>query len=92
MTQRDDKVTLEEIRDNIVLAKSFIDGRSAEELAADVMATYAVVRALEIISEATRRLSSELTARHSGLPWRLIADAGNAYRHAYHSLKPELIW
>jgi uncharacterized protein with HEPN domain len=42
---------------------------------------YAVIRSLEIISEASRRLSDELKARHPGIPWREMAAAGNFYRH-----------
>ena len=33
----------------------------------------AVIRQLEIIGEATKRLSSELRSRYSDIPWRRIA-------------------
>jgi len=35
----------------------------------DLQALYAVIRSLEIISEASRRLSDDLKARHTGIPW-----------------------
>jgi uncharacterized protein with HEPN domain len=53
---------------------------------------YIVVRCLEIISEATRRVSEDIKARHSQIPWRRIADAGNVYRHEYDSLDSKLVW
>ena len=53
---------------------------------------YAVVRALEIVSEAARRLTDELQARHPQIRWREVKDAGNVYRHVYHGLQPAVIW
>ena len=92
MTDRDDQITLAEIADNIANIRSFLAGTDFQAFAADVKTRYAVVRALEIISEASRRLSPALKARHSGIPWRQVEDAGNAYRHAYHSLSDDVIW
>jgi len=45
-----------------------------------------VTRCLEVISEASRRLSDELKARHLGIPWKQMAGAGNIYRHDYQTL------
>jgi uncharacterized protein with HEPN domain len=56
------------------------------------MVFYAVTRCLEIISEAARRLSSDILKRHPALPWRLIMDAGNYYRHAYEGVEERLVF
>jgi len=48
--------------------------------------------ALEIISEASRRLPDELRNRHPDLPWRDIRDAGNMYRHSYDNVVEAIIW
>jgi len=53
---------------------------------------YAVTRALEIISEAARRLPAELRDRHSALPWRAIMGVGNVYRHNYDTVAEEYVW
>ena len=53
---------------------------------------YAVIRSLEIISEASQRLSDELKARHPGIPWREMAAAGNFYRHNYQDVTPRRVW
>jgi len=42
---------------------------------ADRKTQSAVVRQIEIIGEAVKRLSPELTVSEPGVPWRLIADA-----------------
>jgi len=56
------------------------------------MPLYAVIRCLEIISEASRRLSDELKGRHAHIPWREMAAAGNFYRHKYEDVLPQRVW
>ena len=47
---------LEDILDNSFLASSFVKNTTYQEFLTDKRTVYAVVRVLEIISEATRRL------------------------------------
>jgi uncharacterized protein with HEPN domain len=54
-------------------------------------AVYAVVRALEIISEASRRLPDKLLHRHPEMDWAAIAAARNVYRHQYEAVDEALI-
>ena len=51
-----------------------------------------MVRALEIISEASRRLPGELLQRHPEIDWAAVAAAGNIYRHEYDTVDEALIW
>ena len=53
---------------------------------------YAVVRALEIVSEASRRLPAELKDLHPEIDWIAVAAAGNIYRHEYEGVDENLIW
>jgi len=52
----------------------------------------AVLRNLEIISEASRRLSDDLKFRHPSVPWTGIAGAGNVYRHDYDPVDDSVVW
>jgi uncharacterized protein with HEPN domain len=83
---------LETIAYNAALARRFVHGVSYEAFAADELRLYAVTRCLEIISEASRRLSDELKARHADVPWRQIAGSGNIYRHDYEDVLPGILW
>jgi uncharacterized protein with HEPN domain len=58
----------------------------------DRRTSYAVMRCLEIISEASRRLPADLKARHAEIPWSNIAGAGSVYRHQYHDVHDERVW
>lgn len=77
---------LREILRNIKLAEQFTQGHTFATLQVDEKTLYAVVRSLEIISEASRRLTDELKARHVNIEWREMAAAGNVYRHSYEDL------
>ncbi|CAA2101956.1 hypothetical protein MBUL_01440 [Methylobacterium bullatum] len=82
----------ETIIENAEAAFDFTAGMTFAAFEADQRTNYAVVRCLEIISEASRRLRPETKARHPRIPWREIADAGNFYRHAYHRLALDIVW
>jgi uncharacterized protein with HEPN domain len=77
------KAHLFHIRENIILARRFKDGLEYERFRDNPLVFYAVVRALEIISEASRRLPATMKARHPGIPWKDMAGAGSVYRHDY---------
>jgi uncharacterized protein with HEPN domain len=62
------RLALFDIRDNIKLAQQFTDDVSFETFKNDRMRFYAVTRALEIISEAARRLPQDIRERHPALP------------------------
>jgi uncharacterized protein with HEPN domain len=81
-----------DIRDNIRLAQDFAGALSLDDLKADRLRFYAVTRALEIISEAVRRLPAEVQERHPHLPWRAIMGAGNVYRHDYDNVASDYVW
>ena len=83
---------LRDILRHIDLAERFAHSHSYESLRDDLKTLYAVIRSLEIISEASRRLPDDLKARHTGIPWREMAAAGNFYRHNYEDVTPRRVW
>ncbi len=83
---------LRDIIDNIDAIEAFTAQSDFPAFRTDRKTVYAVVRALEIVSEASRRLPGELTERHSEIDWVAIAAAGNVYRHEYEAVDEALIW
>jgi len=77
---------------HIDLATHFVEGFDLGTFHNDTRTIYAVTRCLEIISEASRRLSNDLKARHPTLEWRQMAGAGNVYRHDYEEVAARYIW
>ena len=87
-TERD---SLSDILFNIDLAISFA-GFDYERFLTDMRTFYAITRCLEIISEASRRLSPAMKARHPTIPWRKVSGSGNIYRHDYEDVAHRLVW
>ena len=83
---------LRDIVDNIDAIEAFTAELDLAAFAQDRKTVYAVVRALEISSEASRRLPTEITGRHTEIDWVAIAAAGNVYRHEYEAVDESLIW
>jgi uncharacterized protein with HEPN domain len=92
MPSRSPDAALLHIRDNIVFARTIVEGLSYEAFEHDRLKFYAVTRCLEIVSEAVRRLSPEILERHPGVPWRVIMDAGNFYRHSYDGVHERIVF
>jgi uncharacterized protein with HEPN domain len=87
-----DRGVLGDILRHIELADRFLRGHTFETFRSDELHLYAVTRCLEVISEASRRLSGDLKARHSGIAWKQMAAAGNIYRHDYQDVAALRIW
>lgn len=92
MPSRNPAQRLIDIIDNIDAIGQFVAGLDFAGFLQDRKTVYAVVRALEIISEASRRLPTDLRDRHREVDWTAIAAAGNIYRHEYDAVEEDLIW
>lgn len=88
----DTAAVLRDIERHIQLANQFVAGFDYDTFQNDQRTVFAVIRCLEILSEASRRLPDELKARHASIPWRDIAGAGNVYRHDYEDVAAKLVW
>ncbi len=92
MLSEKERLALSDIRDAIHSARQFVDGLSYEAFKESRLHFFAVTRALEIVSEASRRPPDSFRERHPALPWRDIRDAGNAYRHSYDNVVEAIVW
>lgn len=83
---------IEDILQSIADIRSFVAGHDYADFLSNKMVRYAVTRGLEIISEASRHLPSDLKARHPQIDWRGIAASGNVYRHGYDGVDDAFVW
>jgi uncharacterized protein with HEPN domain len=88
----DSAAVLRDIAHHISLANEFVTGLEYEAFRNDTRTVFAVIRCLEIISEASRRLPEALKDRHPSMPWKEMAGAGNIYRHDYEDVAAKLVW
>jgi uncharacterized protein with HEPN domain len=92
MSSKVEEASLRDILHHIGLVQQFTAELDYEAFNADTLRVYAVVRCLEIISEASRRLSDDLKARHPAITWKEMAGAGSIYRHDYQDVASRRIW
>ncbi len=83
---------LRAILDAIDGVESATHGKGLDDYRTDWLMRHAIERAIEIISEAVRRLPADLQATQPQIPWPQIAGIGNVLRHEYHRVSDALIW
>jgi uncharacterized protein with HEPN domain len=92
MAKRSPRERLLDIADCIAKIERFLAGQSYEVFRTNALIHDAVVRNLEIISEASRHVPEEVKAKEPGIPWREIRDFGNVLRHTYEGVNDPILW
>jgi uncharacterized protein with HEPN domain len=90
--QRKVSHALHDILEAIGRIESVASGKTLTEFEADWQLAYIVQRAIEIISEASRRIPPDLQAARPEIPWRQVMAIGNILRHEYQGLSDKVIW
>jgi uncharacterized protein with HEPN domain len=89
---RDPRLYLEDIRDCCRKVIAYTEGMSSEQLTADDKTFDAVMRNLEIIGEAAKRVDERVKARHPEVEWRNMAGFRDVAIHAYPTIDEEIVW
>lgn len=85
--KRDPAACLADMLDYARDAQAFVAGMDAEAFAADRKTQYAVLRALEVIGEAAKRVPPEVQDRFPEIPWRQIIGMRNIIAHDYLGIR-----
>jgi uncharacterized protein with HEPN domain len=83
---------LRDILEAIVEIEGMVAGSSLELFTADKMRRMATERYLEVVCEATRRLTDDVKREAPDIAWQKIIDFGNLLRHAYHATDVDTVW
>lgn len=92
MSQRDDSVSLRQMRDHAQEAASLIRGKNRSELDADRVLSLALVQLLQIVGEAASRISSATRDQHPTIPWSQIVALRNRLIHGYDTIDFDILW
>ena len=84
--------TLRDILETIERVQWKTRDKAFVEFVSDWELQFIVQRAIEIISEASRRIPDELKATRPEIEWRSIAGIGSVLRHEYHTISDKVIW
>jgi uncharacterized protein with HEPN domain len=83
---------IKDILENMEKAERFIEGMDLEKLKNDEKTTYAIVRCIEVIGEATKQIPAEIREKYSDIPWRDMAGMRDKLIHFYFGLNTEKVW
>lgn len=83
---------LEDILDGMNKAEALLEGVSFSQFEADFRINFAVIRALEIIGEAAKRLPEDLRQRYPDIPWKGMAGMRDRIIHGYDNVDLQIVW
>lgn len=87
-----DKGRLLHIIDAIGHVLKFTAGKPLDELSKNTIEYYGIIKCIEIVGEATYKLSSQFKDAHPETPWRVIEKMRHVLVHGYYQVNPEDVY
>ena len=83
---------LDDIKKSMEFALSFTLEMTLDDFQNDEKTQYAVIRCLEVIGEAVKRIPEDFREQHPVIPWRAMAGMRDRLIHGYDVVDNEIIW
>ena len=72
--------------------EEFVEGMDFEEFVKDRKTINAVIRGLEVMGEAVKKIPLEIREKYQEIPWKYIAAMRDKLIHEYHGVDLEIVW
>ena len=92
MKHRDYTDYINDILASIQEAIEFTGGMTFDEFSRDKKTINAVIRSLEVLGEASRKIPDHLKAETPEVPWKRMAGMRNKLIHEYFGVDLEIVW
>ncbi len=92
MTQHNDMIRLRHMLDHAKEAVDLIAGKAKTELQHNRVLELALIRLVEIVGEASAKVSSETQAKYPSIPWPQVIGMRNRLIHGYDSVDLDILW
>lgn len=81
-----------DILNSIKDVEEFTEGMVFETFLTDKKTINAVLRSLEVMGEAAKRIPEELREKYPDIPWKRMAGMRDKLIHEYSSVDLEIVW
>lgn len=81
-----------DILSSIQEIEEFVEGMDFKEFVRDKKTVNAVIRSLEVMGEAVKKILSEIRDKYHEIPWKYIAGMRDKLIHEYHGVDLEIVW
>ena len=81
-----------DIFDSISEIEGFISGMGHADFVKDKKTINAVIRSLEVISKAAKRIPDRVKKKYLGVSWKEIEDREDTLIHKYFEVDAETVW
>ena len=90
--KRDDSLYMRDILESITAIESYIKNIDYNKFIENRMIYSATIRELEIIGEATGKISQETKEKYPDIDYRTIKDFRNVLAHEYFGVDMQFVW
>lgn len=90
--KKDSLVYAHHILDSILRMEDYLQGSEYEDFIENTLLQAGVIREIEVIGEATKRLSDDIRKKYPDIPWRRMAGMRDKLIHDYMGIDVDAVW